>query len=284
MTRTMTWYRRLPRGAIEIALIVVALTVYGFLRVRAEGSYADASSNARLILDLERRLGIDWERGAQAWVLDKPFWISVWNFIYQYLYWATVGTILVVLWFRDRSRYHLLRNTLLTAAAIGLMIWSVFPVAPPRFMGYVDTLSFAGDRVLDEQPGMINRYAAVPSFHSTWPALAGFVLAMKSRRPVVWFGAMLPSVLLTLAVVFTGNHFILDVVAGLAVVTVAFAITSGLRIGSGSRAFAWAGAPSPPDIVGEPFAPDRPGAGGSESAAERPSGRGHGRDRPGASP
>lgn len=228
-TREPSQRRLIGRGAIEVALIVLALTLYGFLRVKLEGSTADATRNARELIKLEHRLLMDWERSAQAWVLERPFWITFWNWIYQWLYWAAVGSILVILWLRDRPRYLLLRDTLLIAAAIGLVIWATFPVAPPRFMGYVDTLSLNGDRLMDEQPGMVNRYAAVPSFHVGWPAIAGFVLARGSRDPRVWFCSMLPAVLLGFSVVFTGNHFVLDIVAGLVVVTISLLIAERLQ-------------------------------------------------------
>ena len=222
--------RRFGRsGVMQVGLIAVALTIYGFLRVKLEGSSADATRNALELIRLEQHLLVDWERDAQAWVLDRPLWVTFWNWIYQWLYWVSVGTVLVVLWLRDRSRYPLLRDTLLIAAVIGLVIWATFPVAPPRFMGYVDTLTLNGDRLMAEQPGMVNRYAAVPSFHVGWPAIAGFVLARGNRKPHVWFCSMLPAVLLAFSVVFTGNHFVLDIVAGVVVVAASLLIAEQLR-------------------------------------------------------
>jgi small basic protein len=217
-------------------MVAVALAMYGFLRVKLEGSSADATRNARELMRLERQLLVDWEQDAQAWVLNRPFWIAFWNWIYQWLYWGSVGTSLVFLWLRDRPRYLLLRDTLLIAAAIGLVIWATLPVAPPRFMGYVDTLSLNGDRWVEEQPGMVNRYAAVPSFHVGWPAIAGFVLARGSFRSRVWFFSMLPAVLLAFSVVFTGNHFVLDIVAGVVVVAVSLLIAEPLQLRRAQRA------------------------------------------------
>ena len=228
-------------GAIEVGLIAVGLTMYGFLRVKLEGSSADATRNAHALIKLEHRLLMDWERAAQDWVLDRPFWITFWNWIYQWLYWVTVGTGLVILWVRDRRRYLLLRDTLLIAAAIGLVVWATFPVAPPRLMGYVDTLSLRGDRLMDEQPGMVNRYAAVPSFHVGWPVIVGFVLARGSRKPRVWFCSMLPAALLAFSVVFTGNHFVLDIVAGVIVVAASLLIAEKLP---SHRAALYAAAPT----------------------------------------
>ena len=40
---------------------------------------------------------------------------------------------------------------------------------------------------------------------------------VDSTRIGVWMAAMIPTVLLALAVVFTGNHFLFDIVAGVAV-------------------------------------------------------------------
>ena len=223
--------RRFGRsGVMQVGLIAVALTIYGFLRVKLEGSSVDATRNARELIRLEHHLLVDWERDAQAWVLDRPFMVTIWNWIYQWLYWVSVGAILVLLWLRDRSRYLLLRDTLLIAAVIGLVIWATFPVAPPRFMGYVDTLTLSGDRLMAEQPGMVNWYAAVPSFHVGWPTIAGFVLARGTRKPHVWFCSMLPAALLAFSVVFTGNHVVLDIGAGVVVVAASLLIAEQLRL------------------------------------------------------
>ncbi|HEX6659696.1 MAG TPA: phosphatase PAP2 family protein [Ilumatobacter sp.] len=46
---------------------------------------------------------------------------------------------LMLLWRIDLVRYLLLRNTLMISAALGLVIFGLFPVSPPRFLdGYVD--------------------------------------------------------------------------------------------------------------------------------------------------
>lgn len=214
------------RGVAHVAGIVVALAVYGLLRTIVEGSRADAVQNARSVMEFEQWLRVDWERAAQDWVLERPGWVRFWNQVYQWLYWATVGSILILLWFRDRRRYALLLGTLLVSAGIGLVIWTVFPVSPPRFVGYVDTLALTGDRLMDERVGWVNRYAAIPSFHVAWPAVAGFVVAMGSRSAWQWTLASTPTVLLAFAVVFTGNHFVVDGIVGLAVVAVSLLIAT----------------------------------------------------------
>jgi hypothetical protein len=144
--------------------------------------------------------------------------VSFWNFVYSWLYWPAVAIALLLLWRIDRVRYVLLRNTLMVSAAFGLLVFGLFPVSPPRFVdGYVDTLAVYGDRLIAERGAFVNEYAAMPSFHVGWPAIAGLVVAWGSRRAVVWAAALCPALLIAPAVVFTGNHFVLDVLAGLAV-------------------------------------------------------------------
>ncbi len=207
------------RGHVEVLVVAASYAIYTVLRVVVEGSEERARANANQILDAERKLGIDWERSAQQLVLDRQGWITFWNAIYQWTYWPVVGFALWLLWRLDRSKYVLLRNALLISASMGLMIFALYPVAPPRFLdGYVDTLAYRDQRMIGEQAWAVNQYAAVPSFHVGWPAVAGVVIASASRRRAVRGAALLPACLLAFAVVFTGNHFVFDVLAGLVVV------------------------------------------------------------------
>jgi len=52
----------------------------------------------------------------------------------------------------------------------------------------------------------------------------------------VWFFSMLPAVLLAFSVVFTGNHFVLDIVAGVVVVAVSLLIAEPLQLRRAQRA------------------------------------------------
>ena len=209
-------------GPVELMIITAGYFTYSSLRIVVEGSFERASTNSERVLDLERALGLDWELRAQAWVLERDGWMMFWNAIYQWVYWPAVGLALLALFHLDRSKYRMLRNSLAISAAIGPVIFATFPVSPPRFLdGYVDTLATGGDRLLDEQDAFLNLYAAVPSFHVGWPALSAFVMASGSRRIMVWVLAFIPAVFLAGAVIFTGNHFVLDAVAGLLVVAAA---------------------------------------------------------------
>jgi membrane-associated phospholipid phosphatase len=88
----------------------------------------------------------------------------------------------------------------------------------------VDTVTRTSEsyRVL-QPPLFTNQYAALPSLHSGWDLLVG--MSIVAAASSVWLraiGFILP-MLMALAVVFTANHYILDVVAGISLVLVAHA-------------------------------------------------------------
>lgn len=77
-------------------------------------------------------------------------------------------------------------------------------------------------RVL-QPPIFTNQYAAMPSLHAGWDLLVGIaVFTAASTTMVRVVGAAMP-VLMMLAVVATANHYVLDVVAGVALALAAHA-------------------------------------------------------------
>jgi membrane-associated phospholipid phosphatase len=109
-----------------------------------------------------------------------------------------------------------LRDTLIVSGSVGLVIFAMFPVSPPRFMpGFVGTVSQAERQHFLPYPATwSNRVASLPSFHVGWTLTAAFVLATTLRSPVLKFIAFLPGPLVAFAVIATGNHYVIDVVVG----------------------------------------------------------------------
>ena len=63
-----------------------------------------------------------------------------------------------------------------------------------------------------------NQYAAMPSLHVGWNLIVGIaVYRVATRRPARLFGVLSP-VLMSLAVVVTANHYVVDALAGAALV------------------------------------------------------------------
>ena len=117
--------------------------------------------------------------------------------------------------------YYLLRDVCLISGAVGLVIFALFPVAPPRLAGggVVDTITYyAGGYRTVLPSSLVNEYAAMPSFHAGWSVLLGIVVFRASSRwPLRAFAMIMPTAMVV-AVVVTANHFVLDVFVGTAIV------------------------------------------------------------------
>src|SRR5438034_71977 len=96
--------------------------------------------------------------------------------------------------------------------------------------GFADTVTSAAHVNLSSEAlgSLYNPFAAVPSLHFGYALLVGVaVAALAERRVVRILGALYPGLML-FVIVATGNHFLLDAVAGGAVTVAGFWIASRL--------------------------------------------------------
>ena len=198
--------------------------MYFGVRVVVEGDRPTALRNAERLHDVERALGIDIELGVQELVVDRTVLRAVGNFSYVWFHWPLLITFLCLLFVRDLGRFRQLLHSLIVSGLVGLVLFATFPVAPPRFLpGYTGTVSDAARRhYLDYPLSWTNQVAAFPSFHVGWTLVACLALAATFSRPAHRVIVMVPAVLVTLAVVTTGNHYVLDSIAGTAIAVGAF--------------------------------------------------------------
>lgn len=219
-----------PDVAREVGTVLVAALVYFGVRLIVQGETDEATANAERIIRFERSVGIDVERGLQDVVLDHRFLEVLGNLSYVWLHWPLLIAVLLVLYRRDPMRYLRLRRALIASGAAGLVLFWALPTAPPRFMpGYEGTVSDAARRhFLDYPLDWANRYASFPSFHVGWTLVACLALAatLADRRTRVV--AVVPSALVALSVVTTGNHYVLDAVVGAVIALVAYAAAGRL--------------------------------------------------------
>jgi hypothetical protein len=101
----------------------------------------------------------------------------------------------------------------------------------------VDTVHVFTDATSFARPGnFTNEFAAMPSFHVGWLVLAGAAampaIPSRAARPFT----MLPAVLMTFTVMATANHYLIDAVAGAAVVLVALYVAHRLPAPGAIRA------------------------------------------------
>jgi hypothetical protein len=204
----------------QAALFAAAAVCYFGVRDLTEGARDTAIANAESVVRLEGVLGIDWERAMQERLIEHSSLVTLANWIYIYGHWPVLIAALTWLFVRHPPDFYLLRNALFISGAIGLVIFVLFPVAPPRLgvLDIVDTVTQRSSSYRTLQPpGLVNRYAAVPSLHFGWNLLVGIMVWRVTRQPAMRALAVLMVVAMGLAVIVTANHYIFDVVAGAAV-------------------------------------------------------------------
>jgi hypothetical protein len=202
-------------------ILVILLAVGAYLAVRGvtQGDPSAAQGHAERVLDVERSLRLGWEGRAQDLVLGSSFLVSFFNFVYVWCFWPGVVGALVFAYRRDRVRYLILRNAMFISGSVGLVVFALFPVSPPRFLsGFTDTVAtLSGSGSVAHPSSFTNEYAAMPSFHVGWTVLAGVVVFGALRHRIVRWIALLPGLVMTMTVVVTANHYVLDALAGIVV-------------------------------------------------------------------
>ena len=172
-------------GLREFAIFAAAYLTYFGVRALTEGKVPEALANAGRIAHVERLAGVDWEGAAQSAILGHDALVRLANWVYIFGHWPLL-LLAGVLLFRHRPQeYYLLRDVCLISGAVGLIIFALFPVAPPRLAGggVVDTIThYAGGYRTVLPSSLVNEYAAMPSFHAGWSVLLGIVVFRASSR------------------------------------------------------------------------------------------------------
>lgn len=221
-------------NVLRLAIVFVVLLFYSWFRkTYFQQPEAEAFANAIEIIDLQRTLGMAVTRvelPMQAWVLERGSLIDAFNVYYRQFKPALYLCAVLCLLLAPVDFRRIWRIFLITTA-IAFPLYALYPLAPPRLMepyGYpfVDTLvAYAGVVSSPEGAGGANQYAAMPSMHIGWSSVAALWLAAALPR---WrIGAILGALhlaIMSVTVVVTGNHYVLDIVAGLAVVGAAVVI------------------------------------------------------------
>jgi hypothetical protein len=221
--RLLRWLT--PLGWRDLALQVAVFQAFGALYALT-GIYGrrqaeTAVANSRGILDLEHAVGIDWEASLQHAVLAGPHVLGdVANGTYfTSQFWISTAFLLWV-YARHTSRYPLVRDALVAANVVALLVAIAFPAAPPRMVsgiGLIDTLNADSVNMHSSVVDALNNaYSAMPSLHASYAAVLGVAGAALARR--WWVRAMWAAypALVLYSIVATGNHFVLDAVAGVA--------------------------------------------------------------------
>lgn len=167
--------------------------------------------------------------------LYRPAQVSPQDLVAVFLYFMHFPLPIMVgflFWMSDRGQYLRYVGALLGMSFAAFVVYLFFPSTPPRLQGGIDVHWVTHETVnklfssyfmspLYEHLNP-NNYAAFPSLHAAFPTLAA-LFAWRSHRALAlgligWAGCV------WLAIVYLGEHYFVDVLAGLVLALAAFLV------------------------------------------------------------
>jgi PAP2 superfamily len=213
-------------AAAQIAVVLGAVAAYEVARHAMQPNWAEAFANARRVEAVEEALGVAWEQSLQRAFLAIPDLMQALNVFYFVGHFVFTGIFFVWLYRRSWDGFRSFRDAFLIATAISVVVHWLFPTAPPRLagVGLEDTLLVLSgiDIGSPTSAAFSNPVAAVPSLHAAYALGVGIGLFRYGRSKLTRVAGIVYPPLVILTVVVTGNHFVLDAVAGIAVISAGF--------------------------------------------------------------
>jgi hypothetical protein len=232
--------RNRPHLAGEVVIVLILVKVYDFVGSLAAPRQSEAVSYGRDILLLEMHLHLDVERTLNGWLSASSPATDLAAGWYQFMHLTVTLSVLAACYYRRPDIYRRARNSLVVVNLTGLFVFWLYPVAPPRLLpglGFTDSSVVARLAQTPAASISADMFAALPSLHMAWATWTVIMLryllpehSLARRLAPAYAGVT------ALVVLATGNHYVLDVVAGIAV-CLAASVATGL-IGPGAEALA----------------------------------------------
>jgi PAP2 superfamily len=220
---------------MQVALVVCAVGAYEAMRLALRPDWPLALAHAREIAGLERGAHLAWEVPIQRALLRAPGLVEIMNVFYLVAHFLGTGLFFCWLYRRSRAGFLLFRNGFIVATTIAFLVAWRFPTAPPRVagLGLEDTLRRLSDIDIGSpgSAGLSDPIAAMPSLHVGWAIAVAAGLIAYAGLPAVRLAAALYPAAVVLTVLGTGNHFVLDALAGALVMPIGFGIAATLPVG-----------------------------------------------------
>jgi hypothetical protein len=220
-------------GVAQIAVVLGAVAAYEAARLAMKPNWAQAFENANRIQYVEQALGFAWEQSLQRAFLALPNLVAALNLFYFVGHFLFTAIFFFWLYHRSRDGFRSFRDGFLAATAIAVVIHWLYPTAPPRLasVGLKDTLLLLSgiDIGSPNSSALSNPVAAVPSLHAAYALGVGIGMIRYARFLLLRVAGAIYPPLVVLTIVVTGNHFVLDAVAGMAVLGVGFWLARALR-------------------------------------------------------
>lgn len=205
----------------EIAVVVLLVGVYDRVRDIATTRAGMAMADANRVLDVERWLHIDVEHVLNDWLAGHTTLELAASWYYQLMHLTVTLAVLVLLYALRPPVYRSARTALIGVNVLGLLVFWLLPVAPPRLLpGFIDSQVVTGVAVHSAHLSP-DVYAAMPSLHVGWATWVVLQVWAATTRRSLRAAAAIHLALTVVIVIATANHFTLDVLAGAVVAMLA---------------------------------------------------------------
>lgn len=216
----------------ELLVVLFLVVVYDRVADLTTVDVAGAVRRGAAVLHGERLLHVAIEPSLVAAVAAHRLLSQLLAVYYD---WAHVSVALAVgtwLYLRHAEVYRRARTALLAVNVVALGVFAAWPVAPPRLVptaGVVDVVGRSGTWGSWSTIGAVARhsaqYGAMPSLHLAWAVWVALAVHAATALPVLRRLALAHVAVTATVVLVTGNHYVLDVVAGSVLALVAWRVT-----------------------------------------------------------
>jgi PAP2 superfamily len=247
MRRALCFAKRHP--IFELLAFAVLAVAYNVVRSIGGVDKITAMSHASDILSAEGWVFDHLEVPLNDWFLSHTAFAVVGCYIYAVLHYVATPTVFFLSRRRGGWQYWRGYWSLAVASGFALIGYALYPAAPPRLAsatGITDIMAhfsqygwWGGAASAPRGIGdATNQYAAMPSMHFGWSLWCAIQLWGFNNRIARTVAVAYPTIL-GLVVLGTGNHFLLDVVAGAGCVVLAYGVVTLIRRVARSRANRW---------------------------------------------
>ena len=172
------------------------------------------------------------------------------------LHFPAVIAIAFVIWLQGRAIFLLYSGALFLTALAAFAIFVLLPTAPPWYAMEHGAISGLQHIMVQVMPVKWSGYyqalnpnpvAANPSLHAAFP-LVGFLSLLRLRSWLAW-PLLAWCVAVWFSIVYLGEHYILDIVCGVALATLCHQLVAALLRSYGHRKIEAVGVEREPDVA-----------------------------------
>jgi hypothetical protein len=199
-----------------------------------------AQQHAVHIMDFERAHGFWIEPGIQEFferthhllglTLGWHQMVLFFDALYGFGHVGITFVFALFIFLRRSALFPFLRDVFLFTTLITLVVYRIYPLAPPRLAGrllydgrpyhFIDAVFGSGNAVNLS----FDQFASMPSLHMAWALIVGLSLAWTLRPAWARLMALAYPPLMLATVIVTGNHYITDALGSILVLVIAVSL------------------------------------------------------------